>query len=122
MQVLVAACRDPSVAMDVTPHRLQVARAPHARGRTRAVYRKSIDELYEMLNTMEGPQSATDRARLSSLGPEGQITRPHQSPLRQHPRQHHLLALRLPRMRPRPTRRRTPPALHRQPLADAARG
>jgi hypothetical protein len=22
---------------------------------TRAVYRKSIDELYEMLNTMEGP-------------------------------------------------------------------
>jgi hypothetical protein len=34
----------------------------YTRARTRAVYRNSIDELYEMLNTMEGP-AAADRAR-----------------------------------------------------------
>jgi hypothetical protein len=54
-------------------------------------------------------------------GSEGQVSRPHQTPLRQHPRQRHLLAPRLPRPRPRPARRRTPPALHRRPLAHAPR-
>jgi hypothetical protein len=45
------------------PHRQQVAR-------TRAVYRKSIDELYQMLTLMEGPQAAADRAKLSSRTPK----------------------------------------------------
>ena len=35
-----------------------------------AVYRKSIDELYQMLSLMEGPQAAADRGRLSILGPK----------------------------------------------------
>jgi len=42
----------------------------YTRARTRAVYRKSIDELYQMLTLMEGPQAAADRARLSTLGPK----------------------------------------------------
>jgi hypothetical protein len=52
----------------------------YTRARTRAVYRKSIDELYEMLNTMEGPKATDDRARLSRLGPKDKylaITKPH---------------------------------------------
>jgi hypothetical protein len=52
----------------------------YTRARTRGVYRKSIDELYEMLNTMEGPKTAADRARLSTLGPKDKylaITKPH---------------------------------------------
>jgi hypothetical protein len=40
----------------------------YTRARTRAVYRKSIDELYQMLALLEGPQAAADRARLSTLG------------------------------------------------------
>jgi len=40
------------------------------RARPRAVYRKSIDELHQMLALMEGPQAAADRARLSTLGPK----------------------------------------------------
>jgi hypothetical protein len=51
----------------------------YTRARTRAVYRKSIDELYEMLNTMEGPKAAADRARLSTLGPKDKylaVTKP----------------------------------------------
>jgi hypothetical protein len=42
----------------------------YTRARTRAVYRKSIDELYQMLALLEGPQAAADRARLSSLTPK----------------------------------------------------
>jgi hypothetical protein len=42
----------------------------YTRARTRAVYRKTIDELYQMLTLMEGPQAAADRARLSTLGPK----------------------------------------------------
>ena len=42
----------------------------YTRARTRAVYRKSIDELYQMLNAMQGPQAAADHARLSTLGPK----------------------------------------------------
>jgi hypothetical protein len=42
----------------------------YTRARTRAVYRKSIDELYQLLILMEGPQAAADRARLSTLGPK----------------------------------------------------
>src|SRR5882757_4116776 len=40
----------------------------YTRARTRAVYRKSIDELYQMLTLTEGPQAAADRARFSTLG------------------------------------------------------
>jgi hypothetical protein len=42
----------------------------YTRARTRAVYRKSIDELYQMLTLMAGPKAAADRARLSTLGPK----------------------------------------------------
>jgi hypothetical protein len=42
----------------------------YTRARTRAVYRKSIDELYQMLALVEGPQAAADRARLSTLTPK----------------------------------------------------
>jgi hypothetical protein len=42
----------------------------YTRARTRAVYRKSIDELYQLLTLMEGPTAAADRARLSTLGPK----------------------------------------------------
>jgi hypothetical protein len=42
----------------------------YTRARTRDVYRKSVDELFLMLNTLEGPQAATDRARLSTLRPK----------------------------------------------------
>jgi hypothetical protein len=45
-------------------------------------------------------------APASPLWPEGQIPCRHQTPLRQHPRQYHLLALGLPRSRSRPARRR----------------
>jgi hypothetical protein len=52
----------------------------YTRARTRAVYRKSIDDLYQMLTLMQGPQAATDRARLSTLGPKDKylaLTKPH---------------------------------------------
>jgi hypothetical protein len=42
----------------------------YTRARTRAVYRKTIDELYQLLTLMEGPQAAADRARLSTVGPK----------------------------------------------------
>jgi hypothetical protein len=57
----------------------------YTRARTRAVYRKSIDELYEMLNTLEGPTAAADRARLSTLGPKDKylaVTKPHYDNIR----------------------------------------
>jgi hypothetical protein len=57
----------------------------YTRARTRAVYRKSIDELYEMLNIMEGPHAAADRARLSTLGPKDKylaVTKPHYDNIR----------------------------------------
>jgi hypothetical protein len=57
----------------------------YTRARTRAVYRKSIDELYQMLTLMEGPQAAADRARLSTLGPKDKylaLTKPHYDNIR----------------------------------------
>lgn len=42
----------------------------YTRARTRAVYRKSIDEIYRMLELLEGPAAGADRARLSTLGPK----------------------------------------------------
>jgi hypothetical protein len=50
-----------------------------------SVYRKSIDKLYQMLTLMEGPTAATDRARLSSLGPKDKylaLTKPHYDNIR----------------------------------------
>jgi hypothetical protein len=41
----------------------------YTRARTRAVYRKSIDELYELLAPLESPAAASDRARLETLPP-----------------------------------------------------
>ena len=41
----------------------------YTRARTRAVYRKSLDEIYQMLQLLEGPTAGADRARLSTLGP-----------------------------------------------------
>jgi hypothetical protein len=57
----------------------------YTRARTRAVYRKSIDELYQLLTLMEGPQAAADRARLSTLGPKDKylaVTKPHYENIR----------------------------------------
>jgi hypothetical protein len=57
----------------------------YTRARTRAVYRKSIDELYQMLTLMEGPQTAADRARLSTLGPKDKylaLTKAHYNNIR----------------------------------------
>ena len=39
----------------------------YTRARTRAVYRKSVEDIYTLLMTLEGPAAAADRARLSSL-------------------------------------------------------
>jgi hypothetical protein len=39
----------------------------YTRANTRSVYRKSVDELYELLNSLEGPTAMTDRAHLSTL-------------------------------------------------------
>jgi hypothetical protein len=39
----------------------------YTRANTRSVYRKSVDELYELLNSFEGPTAMTDRAHLSTL-------------------------------------------------------
>jgi len=39
----------------------------YTRANTRAVYRKTIDELYEALNSLESPVAAADRARLDAL-------------------------------------------------------
>jgi hypothetical protein len=39
----------------------------YTRANTRSVYRKSIDELYELLNNSEGPMASADRARLATL-------------------------------------------------------
>jgi hypothetical protein len=39
----------------------------YTRANTRSVYRKSIDELYQLLNDLEGPTASSDRARLSTL-------------------------------------------------------
>jgi hypothetical protein len=36
---------------------------------TRAVYRKSVEDLYVLLNALEGPTASSDRARLSTLSP-----------------------------------------------------
>jgi hypothetical protein len=39
------------------------------RARTRAVYRKSVDEIFNLLATSEHPLAAADRARLAALPP-----------------------------------------------------
>jgi hypothetical protein len=57
----------------------------YTRAHTRAVYRKSIDELYELLAPMEGPTAAADRARLATLGPKDHylaVTKPHYENIR----------------------------------------
>lgn len=57
----------------------------YTRARTRAVYRKSVEDLYTLLMTMEGPAAAADRARLSSLRREEKflaLTRPHYDNIR----------------------------------------
>lgn len=41
----------------------------YTRANTRSVYRKSIEELYVLLNTLEGPTASSDRARLTTLDP-----------------------------------------------------
>jgi hypothetical protein len=49
------------------------------RTRTRAVYRKSVEDIYNMLITIDGPTASADRARLSTLGTQVKhlaITRP----------------------------------------------
>jgi hypothetical protein len=57
----------------------------YTRARTRAVYRKSLDELYQLLAPMEGPEAAADRARLSTLGPKDKylaVTKSHYQNIR----------------------------------------
>ena len=57
----------------------------YTRARTRAVYRKSVEDLYTLLITMEGPAAAADRARLSGLRREEKflgLTRPHYDNIR----------------------------------------
>ncbi len=52
----------------------------YTRARTRAVYRKSIEEIYGLLAPLEGPTAAADRARLETLGPQDRylaLTRQH---------------------------------------------
>ena len=41
----------------------------YTRANTRAVYRKSVEDLYMLLSTAEGPRASADRARLSTLSP-----------------------------------------------------
>ncbi len=41
----------------------------YTRAMTRSVYRKSIEDLYVLLNPLEGPAASSDRARLSTLDP-----------------------------------------------------
>ena len=43
------------------------AKITYTRANTRSVYRKSIDELYALLNALEGPTASQDRARLAAL-------------------------------------------------------
>jgi hypothetical protein len=52
----------------------------YTRARTRAVYRKTIEEIYNLLVNMEGPRASADRAKLATLGKQDQhlaIVRPH---------------------------------------------
>jgi len=52
----------------------------YTRARTRAVYRKSIDEIYGLLAPLEGPMAAADRARVETLGRQDKflaVTRQH---------------------------------------------
>ncbi len=41
----------------------------YTRARTRSVYRKSVEDLYVLLNPLEGPTASADRAALSTLDP-----------------------------------------------------
>jgi hypothetical protein len=41
----------------------------YTRAYTRSVYRKSVDELFTLLSTSDGPKASADRARLESLSP-----------------------------------------------------
>jgi len=40
----------------------------YVRALTRSVYRKSLDEIYDLLATLEGSNASSDRARLETLG------------------------------------------------------
>jgi hypothetical protein len=44
------------------------ASVTYTRANTRSVYRKSLDQLFEMLGSIEGPAAIADRARLMTLG------------------------------------------------------
>jgi hypothetical protein len=59
---LLAAYRNIPI-LDSTP-----ASITYTRANTRAVYRKTIDDLHEMLANLDGPTAAADRARLMTLG------------------------------------------------------
>jgi len=57
----------------------------YTHARTRSVYRKSIDEIYDLLAPLEGPTAAADRARLEGLGRQEKflgVTRPHYDNIR----------------------------------------
>jgi hypothetical protein len=89
----------------------------YTRARTRAVYRKSIDELYEMLNTVESPKAAADRARLSTLGPKDKylaVTKPHYDNVRANITYSRLDSRGRGRVQ---LAAALPPPLHRRPLA-----
>jgi hypothetical protein len=45
------------------------ASVTYTRANTRAVYRKPLDDIYDMLANLEGPTAAADRARLMTLKP-----------------------------------------------------
>jgi len=52
----------------------------YTRARTRAVYRNSIEEVYNLLINMEGPLASADRARLATLAKDDKylaVIRPH---------------------------------------------
>lgn len=57
----------------------------YTRAHTRAVYRKSVDEIYSLLMNIEGPVAEVDRARLSNLNRNERflaLARPHYDNIR----------------------------------------
>jgi hypothetical protein len=88
---------------------------------TRAVYRKTIDEIHTLLLTMESPEAAADRAHLLTLDPHETHLAVVKTPLSKHPRQYPLCPTRPPRPRPDANLRGTPPDVcHRAALRAAA--
>ncbi len=61
------------------------ATVTYTRARTRAVYRKSVEDIFNLLLTMEGPNVAADRARLAQLPRQERhlaLARPHYDNIR----------------------------------------